>query len=209
MLTPADDFQITTVDQLREVVGEELPGIGDKNVDTLDEFARDFIAQSPFLVLATANAQGHMDASPKGDAPGFVQVVDDRTLLIPDRAGNKLVYGHQNVLENPQVSLIFVIPGTRETLRINGTATLHANPEVLGTLAVGDKPAVLAIRVAVREVFFHCAKAFIRSHLWQTEHWPEPLKISFGRMYAARSGGDENVAQAIDEAVAQDYRDNL
>lgn len=203
------DHEITTVAQLREVIGAEIPGIGDKNIDYLDEWAQAFIAKAPFLVLSTASAEGAMDTSPKGDAPGFVQVVDERTLLVPDRAGNKLAYGHRNVLENPNVGLIFMIPGTPETLRVNGRATLYADPELLAAHAAQGKPAKLIMRVAVDEVFFHCAKAFIRSGLWEAGQWPERHRVSFGEMFAARRDGDAELARGIDAAVEQDYRDNL
>jgi len=190
-------------------VGHEIPGLGQKNQDRLDEFAVDFLSRSPFLVLATSDADGRLDASPKGDGPGFVLVEDERTLVIPDRPGNKLVYGHQNILVNPRVGLIFLIPGTPETLRVNGSAELTADPALLERLAARGRSAVLAIRVTVEECFFHCAKAFLRSQLWKPETWPERQKISFGRMAAARLGADDKVARAFDAAVEADYRDNL
>jgi PPOX class probable FMN-dependent enzyme len=205
----SDPHIIRSVEQLRQAVGAEIPGLELKNQSELNEFAIDFLARAPFLVLGTANAAGHLDASPKGDEPGFVLVEDEHTLVIPDRPGNKLVYGHLNILNNPKVGILFLIPGTPETLRVNGTAELTNEPELLQRLAARGKPAVVAIRVRVEECFFHCAKAFIRSHLWQPESWPERQKISFGRMLAKQTGGDEESAQAIDEMVEADYRDNL
>ena len=203
------EHQITSVAQLRGVIGDEVPGLADKNIDHLNDYAREFLAKSPFLVLSTSDANGQIDASPKGDAPGFVHVLDDKTIVVPDRPGNKLAYGHLNVLQNPRVGLLCMIPGTPETLRINGHATLSADPELLAQLAARDKPATLALRVEITEVFFHCAKAFIRSSLWQPEQWPERHKISFGEMYAKQRGADDSMAEAIDEAVADDYRNNL
>lgn len=200
---------ISTVDELRDVIGAEIPGLGEKNVDHIDDDAAAFIALSPLLVLSTADTEGRVDASPKGDAPGFVVVEDKHTLVIPDRPGNKLAYGHQNVLVNPHVGLLFIVPGTTETLRVNGRAVLSREPALLEQLAARGKPAVIAIRVAVEECFFHCGKAFIRSQTWDRGTWPEKQNISFGRMYARRRGADESVAAAIDEAVAADYRDNL
>ena len=205
----ADPHIIRTVEGLREVVGAQIPGLDLKNHKELDEFAIDFLARSPFLVLGTADMQGNLDASPKGDEPGFVLVEDERTLVIPDRPGNKLVYGHLNILNNPKVGILFMLPGTSETLRVNGTAELTNNPELLQRLAARGKPAVVAIRVHVEECFFHCAKAFISAALWKSESWPERQKISFGRMFAKQTGGDEDSAQAIDEMVEADYRDNL
>ena len=210
----ADPHKISTVAQLRAVIGEEIPGLAEKNIDQIDVFAREFIAKSPFVVLATVDDQGRLDASPKGDAPGFVEVADERTLLVPDRPGNKLAYGHLNVLSSGRAGLIFMIPGTRETLRVNGAAELTADPQLLEQLAARGKPATLVLRVQVEEVFFHCAKAFIRSNLWQPEQWPEPHKVSFGEMFAARraqaaEGMAALSAQDIDAAVDADYEHNL
>jgi PPOX class probable FMN-dependent enzyme len=204
-----DSHIVRSVEALREVIGAEIPGLSVKNQNQLDKYATDFLARSSFLVLSTADSDGHLDASPKGDDPGFVLVEDEYTLVIPDRPGNKLAYGHLNILKNPKVGVLFLIPGTAETLRVNGTAELTCDPELLERLAARGKPAVIAIRIHVEECFFHCAKAFIRSRLWQPETWPERQKISFGRMLAKRTGGDEKAAQEIDERVEADYRDNL
>ena len=208
-MSAADPHAITDNDGLRAVVGAEFPGLSEKNQDHLNEFAVDFLARAPFLVLSTADQQGNIDASPKGDGPGFVLVENDRTLVIPDRPGNKLAYGHQNILSNPKVGVLFMIPGTPETLRVNGTATLTVDPALLERLAARGKPAVLAIRVHVEECFFHCAKAFIRAGLWKHEAWPERHKVSFGKMFAKQRGGDAKSAKQLDAAIEADYRDNL
>ena len=180
-----------------------------KNQPRLDEYAVAFIARSPFLVLATADENGRLDASPKGDGPGFVLVEDERTLVIPDRPGNKLAYGHQNILANPNVGAIFIIPGTPETLRVNGAAELTADPDLLGRLAARGRPAVLGIRIRVEESFFHCAKAFLRSSLWKPDQWPERHRVSFGEMFAKAAGAEASAAKSIDEHIEQDYRENL
>ena len=200
---------IETEEALRKVIGDEIPGLSKKNEAALNEFAIDFIARAPFLVLSTADDQGRIDASPKGDAPGFVAVEDAHTLLIPDRLGNRLAYGHRNILANPHVGVLFMIPGTTETLRVNGSASLTAEPALLERLAARGRPAVLVIRVEVEEVFFHCSKAFLRSKLWQPNVWGERHKASFGNMYAKRNNAPEETAAAIDEAIARDYRENL
>ncbi len=200
---------IETEAELRAVIGAEPPGLAKKNQPYLNDFAVDFIAKSPFLVLSTADAEGRIDASPKGDDPGFVAVEDARQLLIPDRPGNRLAYGHRNILVNPQVGVLFMIPGTPETLRVNGQAALSADPELLERLAARGRPAVLAIRVQVEEVFFHCAKAFLRSRLWRPESWGEKHEVSFGKMFAAAKNASTEAAVAIDAAVDADYRDNL
>jgi PPOX class probable FMN-dependent enzyme len=205
-----DAHRIETVEQLRERMGTPSPGLEGKVLERVDRFAREFIARSPFLILSTADAEGRMDASPKGDAEGFVAVADDRTLLIPDRKGNKLLMGLENILENPHVGLIFLVPGCEETLRVNGRAEITADPEILASLAARGQDALVAIRVAVDEVFFHCAKAFRRSSLWKPETW-RPHKVSFGEMLAERIArpGDREVIQNVDAAIEQDYRDNL
>ena len=201
---------ITNIEELRAVIGEEIPGLGEKNIDELDSFAIEFIEKSPFLILTTSDNEGRCDASPKGDSPGFVWVLDKKTIVIPDRPGNKLAYGHLNILENPHVGIIFMIPGTSETLRINGKAELDSSPELLNDLSARGKPAVLAIRVNIEECFFHCAKAFIRSGLWDSASWPnEPHKVSFGKMYASRKKASNEVASAIDKNIKADYENNL
>ncbi len=207
--TPLTEGRIDTVEKLREIVGEPMAGLGDKNVDRLDEFARAFLKRCPFLVLSTANAEGHQDASPKGDAPGFVLVEDDRHLVIPDRPGNKLAYGLENILENPQVGILFVVPGTAETFRVNGTAELVCEPQLMKRLAARGRPAVIGIRVTVEEAFFHCAKAFIRSKLWKHEQWGERHKVSFGEMFAKNAGVGKEAAEAVDKAIEADYETNL
>jgi PPOX class probable FMN-dependent enzyme len=204
-----DPFAIDSLDALRRVIGQPIPGLGLKNQATISEEARAYIERSPFLVLATCDAGGKLDASPKGDEPGFCWIEDERTLVIPDRPGNKLVYGLQNILVNPRVGVIFMLPGTPETVRINGRASLTADPELLARLAARGKPAVLAIRVEVEECFYHCAKAFLRSKLWKPESWQERMKISFGAMAAKRMKLGDDVAAKFDAAVEDDYRNNL
>lgn len=203
------DYRVTSVDQLRAIMG--VPGklTPLKLLTALDDTAIDFIHRSPFLMLSTADADGNQDASPKGDGPGFVAIEDRNTLLIPDRKGNKLLFGLQNILANPRVGILFITPPTSETLRVNGTAEITVDPKILERLAARGQPAQLAIRVTVRECFFHCAKAFIRSELWNHEKWPEPIKISFGKYLAAKMDGGAEVAQQIDAFVEQDYKTNL
>ncbi len=204
-----DPHEIEDLAALRRVIGEPIPGLGLKNQSTISDEAREYIERSPFLVLATSDAEGRLDASPKGDGPGFCLIEDERTLVIPDRPGNKLVYGLQNILANPRVGVIFMLPGTPETVRVNGIATLTADPDLLARLAARGKPAVLAIRIQVEECFHHCAKAFLRSQLWKPESWQERLKISFGKMAAKRAKLGDDVAAKFDAAIEDDYRTNL
>ncbi|MGH7841665.1 MAG: MSMEG_1061 family FMN-dependent PPOX-type flavoprotein [Candidatus Binataceae bacterium] len=208
METPTD-YRITNVAQLRAIVGEPGALTPHKLLEALDEPAIAFIERAPFLVLATADAAGNQDASPKGDAPGFVAIENPRSILIPDRKGNKLVFTFQNILANPHVGLIFMVPGTDETLRVNGTAELTVEPAVLERLAARGANPQLAIRVTIRECFFHCAKAFMRSQLWHPESWRAPIKISWGEYLAGKVGADAKTAAQIDQFVAQDYKTNL
>lgn len=204
-----DVHRITSIAQLRTLVGESSPLVQHKLWDTLEPSTLDFIRRSPFLLLATSDAQGNLDVSPKGDGPGFVAIEDDKTLLIPDRKGNKLIFGLQNILFNPHVGVIFLIPGTGETLRVNGRAELTTDPEILQRLSARGQPALVAIRVTVDQCFFHCAKAFLRAQLWNPEAWSTPHAISFGKILAGKMGGDEKMARQIDDFVEQDYKTNL
>lgn len=209
MGTGSDPHQITSAGELRKLIGTPGDLVPHKLWKELDESCQDFIKRSPFLLLATADQEGKQDVSPKGDGPGFVVVEDQHTLLIPDRSGNKLIFGLTNIIENGHVGVIFLLPGTPETLRVNGIAELTNDPEVLERLSARGKPAVVAIRLHIKEVFYHCAKAFIRSDLWNPDSWSERLQISFGKILAARMGGDKKQAEEIDQFVEKDYRTNL
>ena len=162
---------VTTESELRELVGSPSVRALKKDVAVLDEHCRAFIARSPFLLLATASGSGTCDVSPKGDAPGFVRVLDDRRLVIPDRPGNKRLDGMRNLLQNPHVGTIFLIPGREETLRVNGRASIIRDAEILELLTAHDKRPLVAIGVEVEECFFHCPKAFRRAGLWDPERW--------------------------------------
>jgi PPOX class probable FMN-dependent enzyme len=164
---------VTDLAELRAMVGEPSELARKKQLDHLDTHCVEFIAHAPFLLLGTADAAGHCDVSPKGDAPGFVRVLDERHLVIPDRPGNKRFDGMRNILENPHVGLIFLVPGKEETLRVNGRATITRDAGLLERLSASGKTPKLAIGVEVEEVFMHCAKAFKRSGLWQPERWPD------------------------------------
>jgi PPOX class probable FMN-dependent enzyme len=160
--------------ELRELVGTPASRSVLKERKELDHHDRAFIALSPFVLLATAGEGGHCDVSPKGDVPGFVQVLDARRLVIPDRPGNKRLDGMLNLLANPHIGLIFLIPGRQETLRVNGRAWVTRDPALLEPCAVQGKTPLLAIGVEVEQVFVHCPKAFLRSGFWTPEGWPAP-----------------------------------
>ncbi|WP_270934098.1 pyridoxamine 5'-phosphate oxidase family protein [Falsiroseomonas oryzae] len=179
-----------------------------KQLDRLDPHAIGFIARSPFLVIATADAGGNCDASPRGDAPGFVQVADAHTLLIPDRPGNNRVDSLQNLAANPRLGLLFFVPGVLETLRVNGRAELTTDAARLAALAVDSRAPRSALVVTVEEAFFHCGKALKRSALWDPARHAQPGEIpSLGRILADQTGRI-GVAEA-EARVATGYRDHL
>ena len=169
---------VTSEQELREMLGEPNPRSVLKERASLDAHFRAFIAYSPFLLLATSGADGTCDVSPKGDAPGFVLVLDDRRLVIPERPGNKRFDGMKNLLVNPHIGLIFVVPGREETLRINGRAWITKDPDLLGRCVAQGKTPQLAIGVEVEQCFLHCVKAFRRSRLWAHTDWPAPEALA-------------------------------
>ncbi|WP_330227982.1 pyridoxamine 5'-phosphate oxidase family protein [Nocardia sp. NBC_00508] len=164
--------EITGPADLRQLLGEVMPRAATKERVALHARDREWIANSPFLVLSTSDADGNCDASPKGDPAGFVRVLDDTTLAIPERPGNRRADGYLNILANPHVGLLFLIPGRRETLRINGRARLVRDATYFDDMVVRGHRPILAVEVDIEQIFFHCAKAFIRSHLWEPQQWP-------------------------------------
>jgi uncharacterized protein len=165
---------ISSTAQLRELFGEPLPRVVAKEMPALDDATREFIAAAPFLVIATTGADGSCDAGPKGGPPGFVRVLSDTHLLIPEFPGNRRFDGVQNLVDRPGIGLLFVVPGISETLRVNGFARLTREEELLETCAVDGRRPWFVVDVEVRQVFSHCGKAFVRSDLWQPERWPDP-----------------------------------
>jgi len=163
---------VTTEEDFRSVIGHPSPLVVRKEVSSLDSNARHFIGRCPFLLIGTSGADGRIDVSPKGDPPGFVSVLDDKTLAIPDRLGNRRADTFKNLIANDQIGLIFLIPGKQETLRVSGRAIIVRDLSVREQLAVRDKLPEFAIIVAVEQMFFHCAKCVIRSNLWTPDAWP-------------------------------------
>jgi uncharacterized protein len=173
-VSDGDPGTIASAAHLRELFGEPLPRVVAKEMPALDEATREFIAAAPFLVMATTGRDGSCDAGPKGGPPGFVRVLSDTRLLIPEFPGNRRFDGVQNLVERPGIGLLFVVPGISETLRVNGFAHLTREEELLGSCAVDGRRPWFVADVEVRQVFSHCGKAFIRSDLWQPESWPDP-----------------------------------
>ena len=169
------DFEaiITSFDEVRSVIGDPPPPVVAKVIDRLDDVCRAFIAQSPFVVIASASAAGQLDLSPKGDPAGFVHVLDDKHLVIPDRPGNRRADTFQNVLENPQLGLLFIIPGKPETLRVSGEARIVRDHTLRTTLTVQGRIPEFVLVMYVEQAFMHCPKCMVRSKLWQPEAWPD------------------------------------
>lgn len=208
------DYTIRTEAELRRLIGPRDPIAEMKSIARIDKYARQFIGLSPFLAIATYDAQGRADVSPRGDAPGFVQILDDRTIAIPDRPGNNRLDTMTNIVENPAVGLLFLVPGFDDTLRINGKAVLTTDPALLTAATVNNRAPKVMIRVTVEEVFLHCAKAFRRSKLWDpSQHVDRKAMPSLARMILEqvehnRCADEEFLAEA-DESIEQDYRENL
>jgi len=173
----AGQHTISSTAQLRELFGEPLPRVVTKEMPGLDAQTKAFIAAAPFLVMATTGADGSCDAGPKGGPPGFVRVLTDTRLLIPEFPGNRRFDGVQNLVTRPGIGLLFVVPGISETLRVNGTALLTRDPDLLEECSVDGRKPWFVADVEVRQVFSHCGKAFLRSDLWKPESWPDPDEI--------------------------------
>jgi uncharacterized protein len=201
-----DAHTVTSLDDLAKIYAQPLRHIATKETDHITEVGRAFIAASPFLVLATSNGNS-IDCSPKGDAPGFVQLLDDRTLLIPDRPGNNRIDGMRNLLVNPKVGIIFMVPGSNETYRVTGSATISTAPELLKRFEIGGKPPRVVI-VVVDEAFNHCPKAFVRAKLWDGTARPSGAP-SHGDFAAARDGKDAAYARDYNAKYAERLKTEL
>ena len=190
-----DGFAVTSLEALAAIYKKPADSVLRKVTDYITEPGRAFIAASPFVILSTATDDG-IDCSPKGDAPGFVQLLDDRTLLIPDRPGNNRIDGMKNIIANPKVGIIFLVPGVNETFRVNGTAHISIDPTLLSRFLVQGKPPRTVLVVKVDEAFSHCPKALVRSKLWQAGMQGRPAGVpSIGHFAAFRDGGDEAYAE--------------
>ncbi|MFJ3988181.1 MSMEG_1061 family FMN-dependent PPOX-type flavoprotein [Streptomyces sp. NPDC090032] len=195
--TAADEFRPIGMDRVREIIGHPPPFIADKKETHLGEFIIRFIAHSTFFCLATSDDAGQLDTSPKGDPPGSVRVLDPWTLVLPDRPGNKLADTFENLRRNPAVGLVFLVPGLREVVRVNGDAFISDDPQLLEMLSADGKPAVLATVVRVREVFSQCGKAVIRAQLWDGDpHRLADAVLMGGNFYTMHIA--ENAAKMAD-----------
>lgn len=178
-MTTSDPFDgaLRQVEELREFYDAPMERAVSKDVGHLDEMCRRLIAAAPMLFVATCSENGRGDVSPRGGPPGFVSVLDDRHLAIPDATGNRRLDTLENVVETARAAVIFVIPGRDTTLRVNGRACVTAQPELLERLSPVGKPPRTAIVIEAEEVYAHCPKAFVRSKLWQADSWPDPAEL--------------------------------
>ncbi|MBL9050203.1 MAG: pyridoxamine 5'-phosphate oxidase family protein [Tabrizicola sp.] len=212
-LVPRPDFSVPDEAALRALYPPTHDLAARKSLTALDAHAREFIRRAPFLCIGTQGGDGKADVSPRGDPAGFVQVLDDRNLAIPDRPGNNRLDTLSNILANPNVGLLFMVPGFDDTLRVNGQASLTVDPDILQVMAVNDRVPTLAIIVRVTEVFLHCAKAFRRSRLWDPEARQDRKEMpSLVKMILDQTTGapqDPAEMQRIDEGLEDDYRRSM
>ncbi len=201
---------IRTEAELRELMGEPDGLAVGKQLDRLDHHCRSFIALSPFVLVGTVGSGGACDVSPRGDGPGFVLVLDEKTLAIPERPGNRRLDSLLNILETGTVGLLFVVPGFEETLRVNGRASVVRDADVLGRTAVRGRAPAVAIGVEVEECFLHCAKAFKRSGLWREGEWPERSAFpSLGRIFRDQGAVPGASAEDLDHRIEESYAKRL
>lgn len=194
--------------RLRELYGDVHKQAAAKVIDRLDSHCRAFIAHAPFMVLATSDGEG-LDVSPKGDAAGFVHVLDDSTIAIPDRPGNNRIDGLLNIIRNPQVALLFLIPTVGETLRVNGAATISEDAALCEQFLVNGQAPRTVTLVKVQEAFLHCGKALMRSGLWKPESWAKARPVAgLGDVIHAHTGGMD-VPYKTEAEVVRLYKETL
>ena len=199
---------VRSEDELRAIIAPPGKAIAEKAIDVVDPQSRRFIEASPFFLLATTGPDG-MDVSPRGDPPGSVLVTEDgRTLIFADRKGNRRLDSFRNILAHPRVGLLFLVPGVNETLRVNGRATVVRFAPYFDRLAVRGKRPELAVEVEIDELFLHCAKAFLRSSLWDSTSWPDRAELPSAGRIAKSQSGTRIPSAVIDAALAADYRTN-
>lgn len=209
----SDPHAIKDEAALRSLFGQTHPLAVQKCIPQLDKHCREFIANAPFLCLGTQSATGKADVSPRGDPPGFVKVIDEQTVAIPDRPGNNRLDSLSNILANPAVGLLFMIPGFDDTLRINGTARITTDPTLLADMAVKDRAPRIAIVVTVTEAYMHCAKAFRRSRLWDPEARQDRGTMpTLAQIILDQTTGipdDKKEMAQIDADLEEDYRKSM
>ncbi|WP_373352736.1 pyridoxamine 5'-phosphate oxidase family protein [Pseudoroseicyclus sp. CXY001] len=200
---------IETREELRAGYGTVGEAASRKVLPGLDAHGRAFLARCPFVAIGSEGQGGRADVTPKGDRPGFIAVLDEKTIAIPDRPGNNRLDTWENVIDNPAIGLLCLIPGMQETLRINGEARLTFDAGLCAELGVDGRPAKAVLVVKIREVFMHCAKAFIRSELWKPESWPDRAEMpTLGQILRDQLALVES-ADVLDVTLAEAYRKSL
>jgi PPOX class probable FMN-dependent enzyme len=200
---------ITSEAELEAVLGRPNPRVAAKVVTALDAHCQAFIGRSPFVLIGSADAAGNLDMSPRGDPPGFVRILDDTTLAIPDRPGNRRADTFRNVLQNAKVGLIFLVPGKRETLRVSGDARIVRDTGLRAAMAVDGRLPDLALVVSVKEAFIHCAKCMIRSRLWEPGHWPASADLPSLAAFAIAHAGIAATEAEVEAVIDADERTRL
>ncbi|WP_246943210.1 pyridoxamine 5'-phosphate oxidase family protein [Bacillus pinisoli] len=201
---------ITSELELRQLLGEPSKLAENKVIRKLDKYSKTLIKHSPFCVISTSNQNGTCDASPRGDGAGFVHIADDHHIIIPERPGNKRVDSVYNILSNPYIGIIFIIPGMEETLRVNGKAFITRDEAWLEKLTAQNKVPNLAIVVEVQEVFMHCAKAFKRSNLWNTSSWPNRETLpTMAEILKDHLKQEDLTIESINESLDESYAKRL
>jgi len=200
---------IESFERVREVLGTPNPAAYKKIKQRLNARMTGFIAQAPLVMIATVDRDGFPTVSPKGDAAGFVAVKDDQTLLLPERKGNKLAFSFENLVSHPKAGLIFVVPGTPETLRVQGNCRVIHDPMLCKEMASATHDALLLLEIKVTSCYFHCAKALLRSQTWVPETWGPRQKISFGKEILGESTDAELAAMQLDAGIAARYLTDL
>jgi uncharacterized protein len=200
--------EVTTEAGLRELLGDPAPRVAAKDRPSLDDYDRQWLAHSPFCLVATSSADGTCDVSPKGDPPGFTLVIDDTAIAIPERPGNRRADGFHNILSNPHIGLIYLVPGRTDTLRINGKATLVRDAPFFDRLMMKGHRPVLAVVVQIEQIFYHCSKAFLRSDLWQPSSWNPSALPSRAEISHRLERPDEALAE-LERYYGPKYADDL
>ena len=200
---------IVTTEEIKAILGPDFPSQTAKIIDHIDPHCRAWIERCPFIVVSSISASGAMDVSPKGDPPGFVKVVDEHTLAIPDRLGNHRGDTFLNVLENPNVGIMFIVPKRREVMRVSGTAQIVKDADLLEGMAVNDKQPDLALLVRVKEAFFHCGKSMIRSGMWEPSRWGSIDGLPTYAQALKDHGNLSTTLQELEQRLAKSEMDRL
>lgn len=204
------NYQITSEDQLREMMGEPVhPLVVDKSTPVLSPSIKKFIEMSPFAALATHAPDGSTDISPRGDPPGWVHIKDEKTLVLPERPGNKRLDSVINIIKQPKMSLLFMIPNVLETVRVNGSAIISSDPDLLSLFPINGKLPEIAIVVTIEEALGHCSKAYRRSKLWENDYRPNDRVPTLAELMSDHLQLDLGLSKELDDGIASDVRERM